>query len=194
MVESGASVLRRLALADARKCGGNADRKSARAHEYLASRSASRQSNRYRSDRSACAVRTNSAPGRSGRRGRRDLLAAGASHAYARIILPPDAAKQCASDIHGGPARDFRSSAGRDDLPNAARSGRAGEQYGVRAGGQRLERKHQRGAARRRPIEGRRGVGKQHKPVRRGIWIRRLQRKWVWPRRWPRRSVRISRA
>ena len=59
--------------------------------------------------------------GRSRYRRRRDLLAAAAYAACARILLSANAVEQCASHVDCGAAGNFRSGAGGNDVSHAAR-------------------------------------------------------------------------
>ncbi len=70
-------------------------------------------------------------------------------------------------------------------------SDRPGQQHPLRAGRQRVEREHQPGAGCGQQDQGRLGVGELHQPVRcrRRFW--RLPRERLWPRRRPRRAVRV---
>ncbi len=117
-------------------------------------------------------------------RGRRGaVLAADEQAAGEGLLLSANAADGCASDGDGGAGGDLWAGAGGDDLPHAGGGGGAGQQHGVWAGGEHLEREHQRGAGPGCEGEGGRGVGELHQPVRRGVRIWRVSRIWVWARR-----------
>src|SRR5258707_15777794 len=106
-------MLRRFALADAGKCGRDADRQGPRTYELAARRAAARQGDRYRGHRGARATGAYSAAGGPGGCGRRDVLAtAVAGHAVPRIVLSSDVVEQCASEIDRCAAGDFRAGAG----------------------------------------------------------------------------------
>ena len=102
---------------------------------------------------------------RSGRRGRRDLLAARHRDAGARALFPADAVQQRASDLDRGAAGNFRAGAGGDDVPHTQRSGRAREQHSLWTGRMRVEREHQRGAASGVANQGGRCLGQLHELV-----------------------------
>ena len=91
-------------------------------------------------------------------------------------FLSADAADGCASGGDRGAGGDFWTGAGGDDVPHAGRGRGAGEQHGVWAGRERLEREHQRGAGPGVAGEGGRGVGEFDQPVRRGVRVWRLSR------------------
>src|SRR5439155_7248130 len=145
----GASLLCGFAAADAGERGGRVDGKGAGAHEHAAHGSAAGQRHRCRRDYCARATGEDSAAGGARCGGGGDVLAAAvAGDAVAWILFSTDAAEQCAADFGGGAAGNFWAGAGGDDVSNATRSRRAGEQYAVWIGGERLERERQRGVAR----------------------------------------------
>ena len=108
------------------------------------------------------------------------------------LYYPPTLAQQRASHVDRGAAGNFRSGAGRDDIPHAQRSGRAGEQHRVWSGRVRLERELECCAARGLATQSRRGLGQLHKPVRRVLRIWWLPRKRLRPRRRQGRLAGIS--
>jgi aldehyde dehydrogenase (NAD+) len=120
------------------------------------------------------------------------LEATGSRATFARTLLSADAVEQCASRFDCGAAGNFWAGAGGDDVPNSAGSGGVGEQHGVWAGGERLEREHQRGTAGGSSAEGRRGLGEQHEPVRCGMRVWGLSRKRIRTRGWQGRDAGIS--
>ena len=146
-------------------------------------RRSARQVHRHRRDRGASATGPDQATGGPGSRRGRNLLAAANRVAVARTLLSADAAQQCASHVDRSPAGNFRPGAGDHDVPHAQRSRRTGEQHGVRPGGVRLEREHQRRAARGLATQGRSGLGQLHQSVRRLLRIWRLPRKRLRTRR-----------
>ena len=85
--------------------------------------------------------------------------------AIARALLSANSAEQCASHLDRGPAGNLRPGTGRHDFPHAQRSRRTGEQHGLRFGGLRLEREHQRSFARGLTNQGWSGLGKLHQSV-----------------------------
>ncbi len=88
----------------------------------LLSRPSTRQSNRYWCHRCSCPTRAHSATGESGRRGRRHLLATSNGNAIAWSLFSSDLAEQRSSLFDGCTAGNFRSGAGRHDLPHPERS------------------------------------------------------------------------
>ena len=88
------------------------------------------------------------ATGRSGcRRGCGDVATLlGLSHR--RLLLPTHALYQRLARDHHCPGRDLWPCAGLHDLPHSCRSGCAGQQYALWAGGQRVEREYQPGPGR----------------------------------------------
>ena len=148
-----------------------------------AHRPAARQGDRYWRHRRAGATRPHRAHGGARRCGRCDVLAAASRTADARLLLSANASEQRASDIDRRAAGNFRSGARGHDVPHSARGCRTGEQHGVRTRLVRVEREHQRGAARRGANQGRRGVGELHEPVRRGLRLWRIPRERIRPRR-----------
>ena len=147
---------------------------------------------RHRRDCRAGAIGPDQAPGGSGRRRGRDLLAATDELPSRGFYFPPT----LLSNVHPtsivaqqeifGPvlaAMTFRT-------PERGRG--TGQQHGLRSGGLRLEREHQRGAARGRADQSGRGLGELHQSVRRILRIWRLSREWLWPRGRQGRAAGIS--
>src|SRR5690242_8774880 len=87
--------------------------------------------------------------------------------------------------------RDLRPGTRLDDLPHAGRGCSAREQHALRACRQRLDREHQPRPRRRTEAEVRRRLGEFDKSLRRGRWIWRLPREWIWPRRREGGDVRV---
>jgi aldehyde dehydrogenase (NAD+) len=77
---------------------------------------------------------------------------------------------------HDRAGRDLRARARLDDVPDTQRGGRAGQQYAVRAGGQRLDREHQPRPRRGAQDQGGRRVDQFHQPVRCRRGLRGLPR------------------
>src|SRR2546421_9770460 len=89
------------------------------------------------------------------------------------VLLPAPLVHERRARRHDRPGGDLRPRAGRDDVPDPRRGGRARQQYPLRTRGERLDGEHQPGARRRAEDQSGRRLDQLHQPVRCRVGVRR---------------------